>query len=346
MSSIRTKSADFPRTVLPMEFSFKSRSSTILIDELHRMEKEEQELNTLNNRFATYLNKIINLGDMNVKLRRQIDDIHQTYKENGKENAPIGRNLLETEFNNIRRQLNTELQKLIFVRTQFQRADYDKKYYKNQLKFFSTSDQLATVQQQFDANLYELNLLKEQHAKQIEELQVIKLHLISIHLISSTSLEDKDLILWITCLTLFLFFQSYKKQYNEYTTKLIEYTNEYNTIISERIQSENSLCTLQEQISFEREYNCRCKEEFEYLDKIQYDLHDRFTKEEFAKIIEKIRLEFIIINRMKAFLSFSLDKIMKNIMKFNYRNWNYYMKVNSRQLKRIFRKINKKKFNH
>jgi hypothetical protein len=175
MNSVRTKSADFPRTALPMEFSFKTRSSTIFIDELHRMEKEEQELNTLNNRFATYLKKIINLGDINIKLRRQIDDIHQNFMGHVKENEPIDHHLLEKEFNNIRRQLNIELRNLISFQTQFNRADYDKKYYKSQLKLFSTSDQLAIIQQQFDANLYVLNSLKEQYGKQIEELQVIKL---------------------------------------------------------------------------------------------------------------------------------------------------------------------------
>jgi hypothetical protein len=86
-----------------------------------------------------------------------------------------------------------------------------------------------------------------------------------------------------------ILFQSYKKQYDEYTTKLIEYADEYNRIVLERMESENSCHTLEEQILFEREYNCRCKEEFRDLEKIQCNLNDQFTKEEFEKMIEKIR---------------------------------------------------------
>jgi hypothetical protein len=82
-------------------------------------------------------------------------------------------------------------------------------------------------------------------------------------------------------------------------TKLIEYTNEYNNIISERIQSENCLHTLKEQLSFEREYNNRCKQEFKYLEKIQYDSNNQFNKTELKHIIQKIRLVFIIENYIK-----------------------------------------------
>jgi hypothetical protein len=34
------------------------------------------------------------------------------------------------------------------------------------------------------------------------------------------------------------------------------------------------------------------------------------------RLLKKIRLEFIIKNRIKAFLSLCLDKIIKNLMKF------------------------------
>jgi len=70
--------------------------------------------------------------------------------------------------------------------------------------------------------------------------------------------------------------------------------NEYNNIIAERIQSENSLYTLKEQLSFEQEYNGRCKQEFEDLEKIQCDLNNQFDETELEKIIQQIRLVFII----------------------------------------------------
>jgi hypothetical protein len=76
--------------------------------------------------------------------------------------------------------------------------------------------------------------------------------------------------------------------------RLIEYMNEYNNIIAGRIQSENSLFTLKEQLSFEREYNGRCKQEFEDLEKIQFDLNNQFDETELEKIIQQIRLVFII----------------------------------------------------
>jgi hypothetical protein len=71
--------------------------------------------------------------------------------------------------------------------------------------------------------------------------------------------------------------------------KLIEYMNEYNNITAERIQIENDLFTLQEQLSFEREYNNQCKKEFEDLQKIEYDINNQFDETELEKIIQQIR---------------------------------------------------------
>ena len=71
--------------------------------------------------------------------------------------------------------------------------------------------------------------------------------------------------------------------------KLIEYNNELNTITAERIQIENSLHTLKEQLLFEQEYNRRCIEEFQCLENIQYDLNQQFGKSQFDKIIQEIR---------------------------------------------------------
>jgi hypothetical protein len=60
------------------------------------------------------------------------------------------------------------------------------------------------------------------------------------------------------------------------------------------MQIENYLYTLKEQLSFEHEYNGRCKQEFEDLETIQCDLNNQFNKTEFENTIKKIRLVFII----------------------------------------------------
>ena len=158
---IRSKSVDFRS----MESSFKTRSSAVHIDELHRIEKEEQELNQLNHRFATYLNKISHLGEMNIHLRRQIDEFRREYLEN-KENSPA------KQLKTIQREMNIEVGQLTHVQTRLQRATYDKKYYRNQWQLFSTTDQQSTMQQQLNANLYELSLLKQQYNRQMADLQV------------------------------------------------------------------------------------------------------------------------------------------------------------------------------
>lgn len=165
MMETRSKSVDFLSKISSMESSFKTRSSAIHIDELHRIEKEEQELNQLNHRFATYLNKIIHLGEMNIHLRRQIDEVRRKYLEN-KENS------LAEQLKTIQREMNIEVGKLTHVQTRLQRTTYDKKYYRTQLQLFSTTDQQSTMKQQLDANLDELNLLKQQYKKQMADLQV------------------------------------------------------------------------------------------------------------------------------------------------------------------------------
>ncbi|CAF3443730.1 unnamed protein product [Rotaria sp. Silwood1] len=99
--------------------------------------------------------------------------------------------------------------------------------------------------------------------------------------------------------------------------KLIEYTNEYNKIIYERIQSENSLHTLNEQLLFEREYNKKCQQEFEQFEKIQYDINNEFNKTEFKKILEKIRQDFqnyneIQLSELELYYKTKLDLIQIN----------------------------------
>lgn len=72
-------------------------------------------------------------------------------------------------------------------------------------------------------------------------------------------------------------------------TNLYRWTDDYNKLVSERMRSEHQLCTLQEQLVFEREKNARCREEWEYLEKIQDDVNDQLTKKEFANMVQEIR---------------------------------------------------------
>jgi hypothetical protein len=88
---------------------------------------------------------------------------------------------LEIQCNDVRRQLNNELQKLISSQIRLQRADHDKKFYKNKLKLFSTSEQSHSIKHQLDANLYELNCLKEQYEKQNKDLQVKRFSILFIY---------------------------------------------------------------------------------------------------------------------------------------------------------------------
>jgi len=176
-STIHAKSADYPRTASPLISSFETRSSKIYIDEIRQREEEERGLNLLNNRFANYLNQIKILGDKNINLRHQIDEIYQKYTEHiEEENQSDNKkpNSSEIELNNLRKQINEEVRAQTLIQIRLQRADYDKKYYKNKLKFFSTTHQIQILQQQLDANLYELNFFKEQYQKQEQNLQVIK----------------------------------------------------------------------------------------------------------------------------------------------------------------------------
>lgn len=81
----------------------------------------------------------------------------------------------------------------------------------------------------------------------------------------------------------------YKNEYNEYMNKLMEFSKEYDNISYERMENENNLCTLKEQLSFEQEYYQRRQQEFEYLEKFQYDFNKEFNKNEFHNIVKQIR---------------------------------------------------------
>ncbi|CAF0805978.1 unnamed protein product [Rotaria sordida] len=288
LSDIHVKNVDYFQPASTMISSSNTHETEIHVDKFHQTEdndNEKIELTTLNNHFENYLNKIKILANININLRHEIVNILQTYmghmKEEKQNDNNNNSNSSEIEFNNLRRQLNNELQKLISIQTRLQRADYDTKYYKNKVKLFSKSNQYEIIQQQLNVNLYELNLLKEQFEKQQESLL------------------------------------SYKRQYNEYMLKLIEYTNEYNKIAYERMQNENSLYTLNEQLLFEHEYSKKCQEEFEQLEKIQYDLNNEFNKTEFKKIIEKIRQDYesyneIQVSELELFYKTKIDLMQNN----------------------------------
>lgn len=93
----------------------------------------------------------------------------------------------------------------------------------------------------------------------------------------------------------------YKSQYNEYINKLIQYSNEYDQIAFDRMDNENQLCTLKEQLLFEQEYYLRRQQEFEYLEKFQFDLNKEFAKNEFHYIVQQIRLVDILLLKDKLF---------------------------------------------
>ncbi|CAF3796294.1 unnamed protein product [Rotaria sordida] len=179
LSDIHVKNVDYFQPASTMISSSNTHETEIHVDKFHQTEdndNEKIELTTLNNHFENYLNKIKILANININLRHEIVNILQTYmghmKEEKQNDNNNNSNSSEIEFNNLRRQLNNELQKLISIQTRLQRADYDTKYYKNKVKLFSKSNQYEIIQQQLNVNLYELNLLKEQFEKQQESLLV------------------------------------------------------------------------------------------------------------------------------------------------------------------------------
>ncbi|CAF0993442.1 unnamed protein product [Adineta ricciae] len=212
------------------------------------IEDEQEGLNVLNNRFASYLEKIKELADLNIILRTQIDNFHQTYKPTQLS--------FQTELQKLRRQLNQELRQYLASQLRLERAEYDRKYYRNKLQLFSSTQQLQTLQQKLEADQFELGFLKEHYEKQQQDIQLNK------------------------------------KLYDEYVTKLNVYTHDYTNVIFDRMKIENYLFTLKEQILFEQEYNRRCQQEFESLEKIQSDSNNYFTKTELDKTLEKIREDY------------------------------------------------------
>ncbi|UJR37209.1 hypothetical protein I4U23_029918 [Adineta vaga] len=216
-----------------------------------KTEDEQQGMNILNNRFANYLDKIKNLADININLRTEIENIHETYMKNDSNHL-----VSQTEFTDLRRQLNNQLRQYVVTQIRLQRADYDRRFYRNKLQIFSSTEKFQSLQQKLESDTYELSFLKEQYEKQQMD------------------------------------FQLNKKLYYEYLTKLNSYTHDYTTIIYERMKIENYLYTLKEKILFEQEYNQRCQQEFDLLEKIQHDSNNFFTKTELENTLQKIRNDY------------------------------------------------------
>ena len=101
--------------------------------------------------------------------------------------------------------------------------------------------------------------------------------------------------------------------------KLIEFSNQFDTVTYERMINENDLHTLKERIAFEHEYHQRRQEEVAYLEKIQLDLNKDFQQNEFHQIIERIRSVLIIDLSLSLTFFFFLSisaRIIKNSMPF------------------------------
>jgi hypothetical protein len=200
----RAKSADQSRTVpMPLSTYTKptsrlsrasnriagTRSSTAYIDELRATEDEgeKRELNLLNSRFGNYLDKIKHLANINANLRQQVDDAYRKYMGH----TDIGINKLskqyqhpsEIQLNNLRKQINDEVRSQTLIQIRLQRADYDIKFYQNNLKLLASNDQkqseqIRIMRQKLEANLHELEQLKRQYEKREQDLQVNKFDLL------------------------------------------------------------------------------------------------------------------------------------------------------------------------
>ncbi|UJR09001.1 hypothetical protein I4U23_013251 [Adineta vaga] len=258
--------------------SSRIRSSTIYIDEIHTTQKEgeKRELDTLNDRFGNYLDKIKQLANINTNLRQQVDQAYRKYIGHTEEEQECNRknsvkkyqHPCEIQLNRLRKQINEEVRAQTVLQIRIQRADFDSKFYQNNIKLLTThdqkqSEQIRQMRQQLDVNIQELEHLKRQYERQ-----------------------EKDL-------------NTYKSQYSEYMEKLMKFSKEYDMIAYERMENENTLCTLREQFSFEQEFYRRCQEEFEYLEKIQYDFNKHFNQTEFQHIVEQIRQDYQEFNRIR-----------------------------------------------
>lgn len=156
-------------TTIASSFSFTHRLSTIGSVQGRRMTAAEEQhgLQDLNDRFAFHLESIKHLADNNVGLRAQIDGVYQRYMEDDPSpHSP------PSKWMTVRRQLNAELRQLATLQIRLQRADHDRKYYADKLRLFSSAEQAQLLQQKLNADVYELQFVKEQYEKQRISLQV------------------------------------------------------------------------------------------------------------------------------------------------------------------------------
>jgi hypothetical protein len=166
------------------------RSSTAHLDELRTTEQEteKRELNTLNSRFVSYLEKIKHLANVNANLRRQVDDAYRKYIGHTDEQQIVQnintKNLIkkyqhpsEIQLNHLRKQINDEVRAQTLIHIRLQRAEYDIKFYQTNIKLLSShdqkqSEQIRTMRQQLEGNLHELEQLKQQYGNREQDLQV------------------------------------------------------------------------------------------------------------------------------------------------------------------------------
>jgi hypothetical protein len=291
------------------------RSSIAHIDELRtaQQETEKHELNTLNSRFGNYLDKIKHLANINANLRRQVDDAYRKYigqtdehyidiNNTTKHLFKTYQNPSEIQLYQLRKQITDEVRAQTVIQIRLQRADYDIKFYQNNIKLLNShdqkqSEQVRTMRQQLEVNLHELEQLKQQYQGREQDLQVTK------------NLSFQLIYIY------FYFLQSYKSQYDEYMNKLIGFSNEYDNITYKRMENENHLYTLKEQLSFEHEYYQRRQQEYEFIEKFHYDFNAEFNKNELQNIVKRIRLVNIFILSIINFV-FYLVKIIKNLMQY------------------------------
>ncbi len=102
--------------------------------------------------------------------------------------------------------------------------------------------------------------------------------------------------------------------------KLIQCSNDYDHITYQRMENENNLHTLKEQLCFEQEYHQRQQQEFEYLEKFHYDFNKEFSKNELQNIVKRIRLVVTCFSCDYYYFRVCLVKIIKNSMQYVYRN--------------------------
>lgn len=136
------------------------------------LDGEKRELNLLNNRFGNYLEKIKHLATINAHLRRQVDDVYRKYID---EKSPHASQL---QLNYLRDQINEEVRAQTTIQIRLQRAEYDIKFYQNNMKLFATVDQqqsqqIQQMRQQFQFSVHEFEQLKEQYQHRERDLQVL-----------------------------------------------------------------------------------------------------------------------------------------------------------------------------